>query len=552
YAKMSVPPEHLRWALDKAPGQEHVLFPNFVRRFDLNDRQSAENQFELLLNSSSIRIQRRQTIKKAFRDFQLHRQVKFWAERKLKLKTTVTALQAGVVTHDMGIKQARISSQQLFSSSESELELMDDEGGSEGDLQDNEVIDAVKETEGREASVFREGTKRAGGLDERPTRVIRRRQTSNTENEQDCSTKVFGEKAPLQSISPAVTATGSAVASDPFQNDTSKPDDEVDVVTLAEVGAAFEVEDFTFTGSIDGLDIGQDFTSYFRNAVNGILFLRDQPTDLQDECFGQRYHDCLEKLKECILEPPEKEVQEALAVVRKWKDTYEFKFRKERHAGLARGALKNVVEQTEDSSFKELFRHGCARLSSVKTSPVSEADQTTATVPTSGSVFVRLCKDLSAPPKHPDLVAKHVQSLDIAFGEVSFAADLSKDTGDLCRLAIWSKRVADQLDQQYIGTDEVRIPFFQVVSTKCTFFQMRRVGTVSVAVQVGELDIVQDLPGLMLFDQQVFSWLLLEVAFSRLLQDIALAMKHVRLTPPTSYYRGLSTPSARKMPDRQK
>ncbi|KAG0255921.1 hypothetical protein BG011_004847 [Mortierella polycephala] len=439
-----------------------------------------------------------------------------------------------------------------------------------------------------EGSLFREGTKRAGELDDRPAKGARRRQTSLTEDKQDDGTNISGQR--ITSVSPAATGTGIMIASNsPFLDDAPKDDEKADVVALAEVGTMFDVEDFDFTGSIDGLDVGADFNPYFKMccrlkydkssfpdflAVNGVLFLRDQPTTLQDECFGHRYSDWQKKLKRCIPMPAEDAVQKALAAVRKWKDTYEFTLRKVQDTSLARAALKKVVEQAEDSSLKELFLHGCARLSSVKTSPLSEADQTssfilpvlscimtrpdecrlahTATVPTSGSVFVRLCRDLSAPPKHPDLVAQHSKSLDIAFGEVSFASDTSKDVGDLCRLAIWSKRALDQLDQQYAGTEELCVLFFQIVSTRCTLYQMRRVGTVNVAVQVGQIEIAQDLPGLISFDQHVFTWVLLDLAFSRLLENVGTATKNKRVSPPGCYYRGPSTPSARKMSNQRK
>ncbi|KAI7830748.1 hypothetical protein BC939DRAFT_260199 [Gamsiella multidivaricata] len=155
----------------------------------------------------------------------------------------------------------------------------------------------------------------------------------------------------------------------------------------------------------------------------------------------------------------------------------------------------------------------------------------TATSPTSGSVFV----------------AKHNKSLDIGFGKVSFARDVAKDTGDICRLAIWAKRVLDQLGQQYSGMEEACVPFFQIVSTKCIIYQMRRVGTICVAVQVGEMEIVQDLPELLLFEPHVFTWLALDFTFTRLLQNTNTVTKNKRTSLPGLYYHGLCNPSTRKM-----
>ena len=51
-----------------------------------------------------------------------------------------------------------------------------------------------------------------------------------------------------------------------------------------------------------------------------MLFLRDQPTELHGQCFGERYHEFLEEMKGFIPEPAESAVEKALAAIQKWKN----------------------------------------------------------------------------------------------------------------------------------------------------------------------------------------------------------------------------------------
>lgn len=113
----------------KVPGKEHVLFSNFVRRFDLSNKESATQSFLALLNSTNIRTSRQEKLKKAFRYFQDHREKRFWAERILEVNTEKTVSQAGVIVQDAGVMKAKMACEKFFSAaggSSLDQELLDD------------------------------------------------------------------------------------------------------------------------------------------------------------------------------------------------------------------------------------------------------------------------------------------------------------------------------------------------------------------------------------------------------------------------------------------
>ncbi|KAG0360732.1 hypothetical protein BGZ54_009408 [Gamsiella multidivaricata] len=107
---------YLKWALEKVPGQEHVSFGNFVRHFNLSDRESASQAFTLLIGSRLIRSKRREKLQKAFKEFCDHRAERFWAEHNLQVSSEITAKQAEVISQRVGIKQSEIAYDRYFSS----------------------------------------------------------------------------------------------------------------------------------------------------------------------------------------------------------------------------------------------------------------------------------------------------------------------------------------------------------------------------------------------------------------------------------------------------
>ncbi|KAF9343538.1 hypothetical protein BGX34_006636, partial [Mortierella sp. NVP85] len=333
----------------------------------------------------------------------------------------------------------------------------------------------------------------------------------------------------------------------PFTSSTEVDDEgdgAIDIVTQAEASTksmdtVFRFEPFVFSGCVDGTDIGPEFNSYFSDcvkakydrseiadflALNGVLFLGKEPTSRQRKAFGDKYSRLAAAMEQRILQASEESIKEGVAAVRNWKDVYKGTLRIKKDKDEARAAMERAVDDSMKSSLKSLFMHGCCNLPSDGGSPWSESDQTssfvlpmlsciinkpdqirlmhTATTPTTGSLFVRLCKDLEAPPKHPDLIIKHRDTVDVGFGEVSFTSNYGKDQGDLCRLAIWAKRALDQLQTQFEGLQDLDLFFFQIISTHCTIYQACKVGTICVVFKMEELDVVHHLGNLLSFEDQ--------------------------------------------------
>ncbi|KAF9143749.1 hypothetical protein BGX30_014907 [Mortierella sp. GBA39] len=88
---MSGLPTHIKWALEKLPGKEHVSFGNFIRHFNLNDRNSASQAFALLIGSRLIRNDRWEKLQKAFQDFYDHHAERFWAEHEFQVCSEASA-----------------------------------------------------------------------------------------------------------------------------------------------------------------------------------------------------------------------------------------------------------------------------------------------------------------------------------------------------------------------------------------------------------------------------------------------------------------------------
>ncbi|KAG0364541.1 hypothetical protein BGZ54_007408, partial [Gamsiella multidivaricata] len=133
------------------------------------------------------------------------------------------------------------------------------------------------------------------------------------------------------------------------------------------------------------------------------------------------------------------------------------------------GCLSDIDTGTE---FTNYFNE-CATL---KYNRAAIPDFLTATTPTTGSIFAQLRKGLDVPPKHLDLIVKRKETVDISFGEVSYTKDFNKDQGDLCRLAIWSKRALGHLQAEYEELENPQLVFFHTVSTKCTIYQSIKCG----------------------------------------------------------------------------
>ncbi|KAG9061325.1 hypothetical protein KI688_007303 [Linnemannia hyalina] len=100
--------------MNKESGKEHVSFGNFVRHFDLTDRDSATKAYTALIDSPLLRSERRNKLQSAFRDFLDNHAERFWAELESQVCSEITAKQAGATAQKVGVKQAEISYTKYF------------------------------------------------------------------------------------------------------------------------------------------------------------------------------------------------------------------------------------------------------------------------------------------------------------------------------------------------------------------------------------------------------------------------------------------------------
>ncbi|KAG0209177.1 hypothetical protein BGX33_005767, partial [Mortierella sp. NVP41] len=339
--------------------------------------------------------------------------------------------------------------------------------------------------------------------------------------------------------------------SNPFQSEASHEDDdddeeEEDAATLVQeqghhsLNVVFDYEAFAFTCVIGHYDISAPFNDYYEEAnavpydhntfqdflaTAGILFLGKEPTNMQRQHFSEHF----KKLREVMVEMIQPNKDDEQAMTDEEDGAVDFcqaarnVFRKaERKSGseYARKQLKKRIEEEEDSPLKELYEHA-VKLPK-ECAPVSEANQTssTATTSTSGSIFVRLCKNLITSSKNPDFLVRFKECLDIGVAEVSFEASARKDTGDLCRTALWSKRVLDEIVTKFENIEHVKLIFFQVVEQTCIFYTMKRADTVCIAYTVSDV-----LTG---FEDDARDWLLVCRTFDSLVTTLKSAKERMR------------------------
>ncbi|KAG9070361.1 hypothetical protein KI688_009698 [Linnemannia hyalina] len=138
----------------------------------------------------------------------------------------------------------------------------------------------------------------------------------------------------------------------------------------------------------------------------------------------------------------------------------------------------------------------------------------TASAPLTGSVLLRVYFKLGQLPRHPDLVVRYHEIIDIGVGEVSLSASISKVQGDLARTLLWSKRAADEVVTRFEETEDMNLLFVQVIGQTCNLYLMCRVGTVCVATKIGTIQILYTLSDTLSFEDQVQTWLTLDKPFN--------------------------------------
>ncbi|KAG0246577.1 hypothetical protein BGX31_000555 [Mortierella sp. GBA43] len=362
-----------------------------------------------------------------------------------------------------------------------------------------------------------------------------------------------------------------------------------DHVTLAEqnsyrnLGIVFDSDhDFEFECRVGALDLSEEFNKYYDQAIagkydpnnfqdllacGGILFMDRGPTPFQHDAFKDEYNTMLNTIHDHIQWASRQDEQDAIDLCRKARSAH----REEMRQGTpesARQAIRRVIRGEAESPLTELLDRASRMGKDWK--PTSEVDHKSgfilpmleplfnrpdatriahaATTPSYSPLFIRLCDNFDTKPKTPDIPIRHLEKRDIGVGEVSFEKEFSKDRLDLCRAALLSKRILDQLVTTFSGLDRISIVFFQVVEQKCEFYQMMRCGTVCVASPIGGLTIAYTLDEILKgFEDDCNTWITVCNVFDSLVDSLAAARVRVDSKPGPPVFVGLTTPRSRHM-----
>ncbi|KAG0011249.1 hypothetical protein BGZ80_000825 [Entomortierella chlamydospora] len=152
---------YLNWACNKAHKKEHVSFSNFVKKFDITDKESANEAYLSLINSDHIRENRRKRLGDAYRVFRERNEDIFWERRALKIadrrllinsaivakKTAIMNQKAGVKETSSGFRRYQSDLEAIYDSDEV---IDDDESESEAEAETNSagsiaVVESMKQ-----------------------------------------------------------------------------------------------------------------------------------------------------------------------------------------------------------------------------------------------------------------------------------------------------------------------------------------------------------------------------------------------------------------------
>ncbi|KAK3807935.1 MAG: hypothetical protein J3Q66DRAFT_86679 [Benniella sp.] len=168
-----------------------------------------------------------------------------------------------------------------------------------------------------------------------------------------------------------------------------------DPVSLAQarsrlaMNIVFELDNFAFTATLDGIDFGKEFTSYYEDcqslqydadnladfvALSGVLMLDERPTHLQKTHLGAKYKQLWDLIGNRAVYPTQEDIDEALKICRDAKDAYMKSPSKRVDATASRTRMEESIEKAPKSTLRSLLLYG-SRLHKICT-PFSEADQT--------------------------------------------------------------------------------------------------------------------------------------------------------------------------------
>ncbi|KAF9199337.1 hypothetical protein BGZ49_010563 [Haplosporangium sp. Z 27] len=109
---MTIPQQHLKWALEKPSGKEHVFFPTFVKRFNFTDKEDAKRAYIQLIQSDFLRKERQKILLQSYSEFEKNKEETFWAtylaDYKLRVTTKVTMTETAAAAQNAGAKLAKV------------------------------------------------------------------------------------------------------------------------------------------------------------------------------------------------------------------------------------------------------------------------------------------------------------------------------------------------------------------------------------------------------------------------------------------------------------
>ncbi|KAG0006576.1 hypothetical protein BGZ65_006434 [Modicella reniformis] len=133
----------LTWALNKVPKKEHVTFTNFVKKFGFTTKESANEAYITLINSTNICQRRQMKLHESYKLFLERQEDGFWADRTLKttdhmllVNSAVIAKKAGTMIQEAGLLEANSGLGRYLSDLKTEdesLEVLDDTDDSESE-----------------------------------------------------------------------------------------------------------------------------------------------------------------------------------------------------------------------------------------------------------------------------------------------------------------------------------------------------------------------------------------------------------------------------------
>ncbi|KAF9901148.1 hypothetical protein BX616_002366 [Lobosporangium transversale] len=445
----------LDWALEWK-GKEHVYLPEFVRHFGLLNRDAATKSFQELIQHSCIPKKRRDDIQEAYRFFQEHHREAFWANRAMKHSTTMTS------------KQAVISTNAIISASLDSISR----GVKEDDTLSFVGIPAIKLTADQEES-----------SPEASSHQPKRRR-------EESSDSLATEEDPVDRLLMCLPQPMSAI--------------------LGSHG-------WTFVAAEDGLDIGAMFGNYYRKcansvfkasypedalALNATLLIREDPTPLQLECFGEEFFERLKnRFKNRI---PTIEISNERTLIRNWMDNL---VDNEWDSDITLNHLENSKVTVKLCPLKRYLVYALSEFEHFQKPSYSEADgissflmpllrkfyhvQGSARLAYTNnssrtSIYHRRILDLETKTcGQPDLTTRSKRDIELFFAEAAgvMCHDTSKQAGDLVRLGVYGKNAIDQVDDIY--DTSITVTLAHVVGRNVTMYIQFPLGTMYIMLKVG-------------------------------------------------------------------